>query len=106
MNKNEIHDLLILKKDETALSLIKEMWALLDLFYMKIEDRNHAMRYQRLEPGDYMSELQFYLYRIECMIINEINYMEQQIEKEKGERDKSDSKVADNRYGSTLNHER
>ena len=86
MNKKELNDQLILKRDETALSLIKEMRALSNVLYKKTEDRNHAMHYQYLRPKCILSEIDYSLYRIEGILDAEIDYMKQQIEKKKGGR--------------------
>ena len=106
MKNENLSDMLILKQDETALSLIKGMWALSNLLYKKIDDRNHARRYQYLKYSDIWSELDPILYQIVSTIDYEIDCLKQQIEKKKEETEKSDLKVADNRYGSTLNHKR
>lgn len=104
MNKKNNLDLLILKKDETILSIIKEMRALSNLLYMKIEDRDKAMSYQRFKYQNTEVELDYFLYQMECMIDVEFDYMKQKIEKKKAETEKSNSRVEENRY-ETLNHE-
>ena len=104
MNKKINFDLLILKKDETILSIIKEMRALSNLLYMKIEDRDKAMSYQRFKYQNTEVELDYFLYQMECMIDVEFDYMKQKIEKKKAETEKSNSTVVENRY-ETLNHE-
>lgn len=104
MNKKINFDLLILKKDETILSIIKEMRALSNLLYMKIEDRDKAMSYQRFKYQNTEVELDYFLYQMECMIDVEFDYMKQKIEKKKAETEKSNSRVEENRY-ETLNHE-
>jgi hypothetical protein len=106
MNKENYLDLLILKKDETILSIIKEMRALSNLLYMKIEDRDKAMSYQRFKYQNTEVELDYFLYQMECMIDVEFDYMKQKIEKKKAETEKSNSRVAGNRYDSTSNHDR
>lgn len=103
---NDYYDFVILKKDETTLSLIKEIWALSNLLYMKMDERNQAMRYQSPKYDDIWSELDPILYQIEHTIEYEIDCLKQQIEKKKAETEKSDLKVAENRNDSTLNYER
>ena len=83
MENEKLLDMLTLKKDETILSIIKEMWALSTLLYMKMKDRNQTMPYQHLKYDDVFSELDPILYRIEDTIDYEIDSMKQQIEKGK-----------------------
>ncbi len=106
MNNDDLFDMVIMKKDETTLSIIKEMWALSNLLTMKMRDRNQAMRYQLPKYEDALSELDPTLYRIEEIIDYEIDNMKQQIEKKKAEeRDKSNIIIAANRNRNQITKE-